>query len=129
MWILQFMTVRFFKKVSNVIVSSFLLHMYYTEPLMEHLVEFVIPQITGYWEDIAYILGYGYADIQRFKEQQFHDAKKCCRELIINWLSTKNGPKTWSMLLTNLRRLDDLTAVAENIEQKLQKPSVVDKYI
>jgi len=93
---------------------------------MEHLVEFVIPKIKVYWDDVAYLFGYDSTDVDGIK-MQFRDIGKCCRELLINWLNTSHGPhpKTWSTLLTNLRRLDELTATVESIEQKLDELSFV----
>ena len=97
---------------------------------MEHLVEFVIPKIKAYWEDIAYILGYEYTEVNGIEVQQSHDVNKCCRELLINWLNTSHGPypKTWTTLLVNLRRLENLTATVEQIEQKLASTDVMYKY-
>ena len=97
---------------------------------MEHLVEFVIPKIKSDWENVAFLLGHDIANVKGIKEQ-FNDIGKCCREVLIYWLNTSHGPspKTWSTLLTNLRRLEELTATVENIEWKLQEPSVAEKYV
>ena len=98
---------------------------------MEHLVEFVIPKIKANWEDVAFILGYDSTRVDSITTQFHNDAKKCCRSIFIDWLNTSHGPspKTWSTLLTNLRRLEDLIATVESIEQRLKEPSVVEKYI
>jgi len=97
---------------------------------MEHLVEFVIPKIKENWDDVAFILGFNSKHVDNVTTQFHDDAKKCCRRILIDWLNTNQGssPKTWSALLTNLKRLEELEATVKNIEQKLQEPSVVQKY-
>ena len=84
--------------------------------------EFVIPKIKAYWEDIAYTaLKYDIASVNVIRQNHQNDVKKCCRELFENWLTTENGvkPKTWSKLLSQLRKVEELTASIEVIEEKL----------
>ena len=49
--------------------------------------------------------------------------EKCCREVFIHWLDSKEGisPKTWEVLLKTLRDITELTAVTEQIEIDIKK--------
>ena len=51
------------------------------------------------------------------------DSTGCCRELFKDWLSTDNGvtPKTWSKLLSQLRKVKELTAALDTIEKELEQ--------
>ena len=88
-------------------------------PEMIHLIEFVIPKIQAEWEDVAFALHYKIPTVESIKDKHQGVPKKCCKELLKDWLTTRNGksPKTWSTLLDALRRLDDLTGVIHEIEE------------
>jgi len=47
--------------------------------------------------------------------------KKCCQELLKDWLSTDNGvgPKTWEVLLKQLKEVPELTASVEHIMKQV----------
>ena len=51
------------------------------------------------------------------------DPRKCCEELLEDWLITNNGtsPKTWITLLGALRNVNELTSVTREIEEDLRK--------
>ena len=83
---------------------------------MIDLITFVIPKIMNEWEYIAYALRYDLAVIKTIKEKGHGDPPKCCRELFIDWLTTKHGAragrKVWSTLISALKKVED---IAEDI--------------
>ena len=91
-------------------------------PTMEKLCEFVVPQITASWEDVAYTaLHYDIPIVENIKQQYKNDIKGSCREMFKIWLTTEHGrkPKTWSTLLVQLEKVDGLTVAIERIKEKL----------
>ncbi|XP_065915423.1 uncharacterized protein [Dysidea avara] len=100
------------------------------EPKMKHLIQFVIPKIKPLWEDVAYVLLYDIEEVESIKTHPQNDVKSCCNRLLIDWLSTSHGahPKTWSTLIENLKSLEDLRAVVDDVEKKLQHPTVIADY-
>ena len=94
--------------------------LYYVEPTIEDLVKVVIPNVAAHWEILAYFLE---LDISRMEIKSFNDPEKCCREVFINWLSSKEGisPKTWEVLLKTLSDITELRVVAEQIELQIKK--------
>ena len=89
---------------------------------MIQLNEFVIPKIQAEWEDVAFALLYEIHAVKSIKEKHHGDPKKCCKELLEDWLTTKNGrsPKTWSTLLDALGKVNELTSVIEMIKADLK---------
>ena len=92
-------------------------------PKMFQLNEFVIPKIQAEWRDVAHALHYEIYDIKNIQEKHREDPKKCCKNLLEDWLTTGNGesPKTWSTLLDALRKVNELTSVTNEIEKDLSK--------
>jgi len=92
----------------------------YAEPAMGDLNKIVVPHIEAYWDDVAYALHFGIPYVEGVKVK-FSDPKKCCQELLKDWLSTSNGvgPKTYSTLLDKLKEVEELIAVTNDIMQKL----------
>ena len=93
------------------------------EPEMYELIEFVMPKIQAEWEDVAYSLYYEIYMVEAIKMKHREDPRKCCRELLQDWLTTENGrsPKTWSTLLDALRKVNELASVTREIEKVLSK--------
>ena len=93
------------------------------EPDMEDLNAIVIPRIQAYWEDFAYALRYKIHTVTAIQEKYREDPKKCCKGLLLDWLTTANGksPKTWNTLLDALRKVNELTSVTREIEEELSK--------
>ena len=93
------------------------------EPEIYDLNEFVIPKIQAEWEDIAFALCYKIHAVKAIKVKHREDPRKCCRELLQDWLTTENGrsPKTWSTLLSALRKVNELASVTCEIEKDLSK--------
>ena len=93
---------------------------------MIELIRIVIPRIQYDWEDVAYVLHYEKPLIEWIRRNHEYNPKKCCRELFIDWLSTRNGaePKKWSTLLDKLKEVEELTAAREEIMEELIKSDV-----
>ena len=93
-----------------------------TEPEMWQLNKIVVPQIMAYWEDVAYnSLHYDIPVVEGIKATHKGDPKRCCQELLKDWLSTGNGvdPKTWETLLGQFKEVPELTASVENLMKHL----------
>ena len=74
------------------------------------------------WKDIAYIsLQYDVPKVRAIEEKHKSDPKKCCQELFEEWMCTyrTGDSKTWENLLTQLKQVEELTAVVEEISEKL----------
>ena len=87
-------------------------------PEMGDLNMIVVPKIMAYWEDVAYALRYKIPTVAGIKETCHTDPKKCCQELLKDWVSSENGfsPKTWSTLLNKLTQVHELYAVTKEIK-------------
>ena len=61
--------------------------------------------------------------VRAIQEKYRDDPRKCCKGLLEDWLTTKNGtsPKTWNTLLGALRKVNELTSVTHEIEEELSK--------
>ena len=88
---------------------------------MTMLLTFVIPKVAAHWDAIAYRLDFGIQRVEIIKEKCFYNPEKCCKEVFICWLTSKEGisPKTWGILLEVLKEITDLTAVTEQIKKEL----------
>jgi len=88
---------------------------------MGELIKIVIPEIEAEWEDVAYALLYDISTVDAIIEKHKENPKKCCRELLKNWLSTNHGvsPKNWSVLLEKIMEVKNLTRAARRIVEKL----------
>ena len=87
---------------------------------MSMLVKVVIPKVAAYWDRLAYCLDFKIAKVDIIKKKYLNDPEECCKEMFVQWLSTKENidAKTWGVLLKTLRDID-LIAVAEQIETEL----------
>ena len=63
---------------------------------------------------MAYALEYEIPCVERINGD-YKDSRKCCQELLKNWLNTENGakPKTWETLLVRLKEVEELASVCE----------------
>ena len=97
----------------------------YLEPEMADINAIVIPHIQSEWEDVAYALRYKIATVNNIKAKNKDNPKKCCKELFIDWLSTDHGvgPKTWSTLIKELKKIEELAAATSEILNELGKLS------
>ena len=98
--------------------------MFCLEPIIGDLFEFVVPKIKAYWEDVAFTaLRYDIPTVEGIQAKYLNDIKKCCQEMFKIWLTTPHGvkPKTWSTLLAQLKKVEELVAVTEVIEKRLKK--------
>ena len=89
---------------------------------MKDLHKAVFPKIAAEWRTVADFLEYDIAAINLIAETGKEDPMKCCIELFSDWITTDNGlaPKTWSTLLETLKEVDQLSGVAEQIEESLK---------
>ena len=89
---------------------------------MKDLHKTVFPKIAAEWRTVADFLEYDIAAINLIAEIGKEDPMKCCIELFSDWITTDNGlaPKTWSTLLETLKEIDQLSGVAEQIEESLK---------
>ena len=76
------------------------------------------------WEYIAEALHYDLSIIKDIEVRGGGNPKKCCRELLKDWLMTNNGakagPKTWSTLLNALKKIDEIPSdIIEDIIAKV----------
>ena len=93
------------------------------EPKIGDLFEFVVPQIKAHWEDVAYTaLRYDIPIVDGIQKKHLNDIKKCCQEMFKIWLTTPHGvePKTWSTLLAQLKKVEELVTGTEVIEKALK---------
>ena len=92
----------------------------HSEPDMWNLTKIVIPKIKARWEDVAYSMGYDVYFVEATKEE-FSKLDKRCRQVFTDWLTTSHGPtpKTWEILLSKLKDVNDLVAAVESIEKAL----------
>ena len=97
--------------------------LYYVEPKIADLVKVVVPKVAAHWEMLAYFLGFDTSRVEIIGEKRFKDPEKCCREVFIHWVNSKEGisPKTWEVLLKILSDITELTAVTEQIEIDIKK--------
>ena len=89
---------------------------------MWQLNKIVVPQVMAHWEDVAYTsLHYDIPTVDGIIAKHKGDPKKCCQELFKDWLSTDRGvgPKTWKVLLKQLKEVSELTASVEKITEQL----------
>ena len=83
------------------------------------LLKIVIPKVSTQWDTIAYCLGFQIHKVQSIKETYSGNPEKCCKEVFVHWLTSKEGPKTWEIVLQRLKEITELTAVTEQIEKEL----------
>ena len=87
---------------------------------MFELTEIVIPKIKPEWERLAYSMRYNTQEVKGFKKDS-QDSAECCENLLDNWISTGHNPKpkTYQTLLKHIKKIDNLTAASEAVEEKL----------
>ena len=92
---------------------------------MHYLNKHVVPKVSSEWEDMAYALSYSVSTVQHIRSKHNGDAKKCCKKVFEDWLTTSNGdaPKTWKTLLDWLIEVEGLVSVTEEIKEELIKMS------
>ena len=90
---------------------------------MGDLIIMVIPFLKADWEDVAYLLKFKANTIKSIKESHHNDPRKCCRELLVDWLETHRGvrPKDWGTLLNTIAASEDFTKIAEGILEELER--------
>lgn len=93
------------------------------EPEMGDFNYIVVPKISHLWDEVAYTLHYEISTVSSISNKHNDDPKKCCKELLKDWLSSNNGatPKLWSTFINKLKKVGDLTAAREEIIKELVK--------
>ena len=84
----------------------------------------VVPLIMAHWEDVAYnSLHYDILTVNVIDAKHASNPKKCCKELLKDWLSTDHGvvPKTWETLLKQLKEVPEVAASVEEISKRLAR--------
>ena len=69
-----------------------------------------------HWQDIAqYSLHYDISMVKAVERSSANYPERCSRELFKDWLNTENGvgPKTWKVLLEQLKKVE----LADNVEE------------
>ena len=87
-----------------------------TEPKMWELARYVIPEIMDQWQDVAqHCLYYDVSIVEVIEKGSANDPERCCSELFKDWLNTENGvgPKTWEVLLEQLKKVEYTDKVEE----------------
>ena len=89
-------------------------------PEMWDLINLVIPKVKASWINLAYSMDYSVNAVRGF-EGNGRSLDEQCRKLFEDWLTTKHGctPKTWQTLLQRIKRVDGLTAAADEIKEQL----------
>ena len=109
-----------------VFIKLIILFIYYTfrvEPKIPDLLKIVVPKVAVHWETVAYFLEFEVPRVEIIGEKFSSNPEKCCRQVLIHWLNSKEGisPKTWEVLLRILKDITDIAAVTEDIEKELQQ--------
>ena len=88
---------------------------------MGELNKIVVERINAEWEDVAYALRYEICVVESIKVRHNNDPKKCCKELLIDWLKTNHGvgEKNWSTLLKSIGEVESLMAANDDILKDL----------
>ena len=78
------------------------------------------PKIKAHWSDLAYCMRYSPEEVEAFKKDSV-DLAEHCEELFVNWLTTDHGPKpkTYQILLTHIKKINNLASASEAIENEL----------
>ena len=87
---------------------------------MKLIRKLVIPKISAQWESLAASLQLE-AQVAEIKVKNGGDQKKCCIDMIENWITSDRGvdPKTWPVLLQAIARTSP--ELANNIKEALIK--------
>jgi len=86
---------------------------------MKLLHELVIPKILSQWKTVAACLNYTEEWIEQLGEAET-DSYQCCADLLRDWLSFghKTNPFSWDSLFVALKKNQQLTSVALEIEKE-----------
>ena len=83
----------------------------------------MVPKVAAHWEMVAYYLEFETSRVEIIGEKCLKNPEKCCREVFVHWLNSKEGisPKTWEVLLKTLSDITELTAATEQVEIEIKK--------
>ena len=94
---------------------------------MKWMHKVVIPEVSHCWRTIADYLEYPLAKKKEIEERQHGDPRKCCAELMEDWLSSDRGvgPRTWDKLMSVLKEVGELSSSVTTIERRLLKEGLL----
>ena len=94
---------------------------------MKWMHKVVIPEVSYCWRTVADYLEYPVAMKKEIEERQRGDPRKCCAELMEDWLTSDRGvgPKTWDKLVSVLKEVGELSSSVTTIEQRLLKEELL----
>ena len=103
------------------VIKIFLLHLVYSRPTKQELLDFVVPHVASRW----YVLGlkllkeYQESHLDAIKLNHAGDNQMCCIEMFWYWLNA-NTDASWQKLIEALRSpVIELPAVADDLEKML----------
>ena len=98
-----------------------------TAQTMKWMYKIVIPKISHCWGKVASFLNYPISKKKEIYEKYKGDPEKCCTELLENWIESDHGakPKTWTILVSVLKDINELKAASSEIEEELSKQGLL----
>lgn len=81
---------------------------------MRYIHKLVIPKVSSHWQSLGQSLQLEASHIRVISESNSGDAKKCCVNMIEQWISSDKGvePKTWPVLLQAIANTSPLSSSA-----------------
>ena len=81
------------------------------------MIDIVVPKVKAEWNFVAYAMGYRIYEVNDIHKDGYDNKDRCVR-LFSKWLTTSSD-KTWQTLINHIKKVDNLTAVVEEIEEEL----------
>lgn len=90
---------------------------------MHQLNKIVIPQIKPQWDEVAEALELTVPAIEAIRQKGLGDPRRCCKEFLTEWLTTKSGkgPKVWETLLEAIEDTSIDDKITQEIRDKVSK--------
>ena len=89
-------------------------------PTLKQLANIVTPKLAADWKIAAINLDFDASSIDIIRQKcGWDDPKGCCLEMLKEWQTKGNVPKTWEILLAALKKNRQLTNVCNEIETKV----------
>ena len=87
---------------------------------MKQLLNVVYHKVAAHWDKLAYNLNFSFCEVDIIRVKCKHDPLDCCFCLLEEWLCTDHGdPKTWTVLLTAVKKTKQLQSTAAHIEEEV----------
>ena len=95
---------------------------------MRDFITIVIPLVEAEWDTVGYLLRCDTTKINSIKRSNQSAPRRCCQELLIDWLETDHGDgiinNTWYALLNAIVVHKNFTKAIEDILKELEKKVV-----